>query len=450
MTAELIGYEGEPRSLFVVSTKKIKLIQIQRRKHIRLPAPVPIKCESPVIGDLGNKWAIDISIGGVSLSRFKYNELKEGDKLKLQPFIRIDGCCPIVHGEVIRIIPHTDKKWEDVVLKIIQEENNKWGQVIDYLAEIQVLKFGLFPGELVGNSDAIKNVFLQIDAVARSDITVLILGESGTGKELTARAIHSRSSRREKPFVAVNCSSIYESLLESELFGHVKGAFTGAHRDHEGLFCAANGGTLFLDEIMEISPKIQIKLLRSLEQKEIKPVGSAKTKNVDVRIVSATNRNIDTALSSGSIREDFFYRLCGMQIFIPSLRERKEDIFLLIAYFMNYFQKKHKNIIKFVTSEAMNALYEYDWPGNARELQNVIERAIVLEKTDSIKLSSLPRSLLSHYSVPIEHFPTLRESEDELIRAVLMSVNGNKKRASAILKISRQALYKKMGRLNIK
>jgi DNA-binding NtrC family response regulator len=238
-------------------------------------------------------------------------------------------------------------------------------------------------------------VYQLVESVAPSDATVLILGESGTGKELVTRAIHERSQRSNRPFIAVNCSAFTETLLESELFGHTKGAFTGASAYRKGLFQEANGGTLFLDEIGDMPPSTQVKLLRALEEGEIKPVGSNSVLKVDVRIVAATNVDLPAAVKAGAFREDLFYRINVISISIPPLRERTEDIPILV----NYFLRKHGNggrkEVRGISREAMGALVSHRWPGNVRELENVIQRATVLCMSDEIGLSDLPQEIVS-------------------------------------------------------
>lgn len=244
--------------------------------------------------------------------------------------------------------------------------------------------------ELVGTSRVFQNIINMVNKVAGTDSTILIQGESGTGKELIAREIHRLSLRREGPFVAVNCGALPETLLESELFGYVKGSFTGAFKDKDGLFKAANKGTLFLDEISAASPKIQVGLLRVLEQKEVTPVGSTSTIPVDVRLITATNQDLDQKVKNGEFRDDLYYRVNVISIRMPPLRERREDIPLLIQYFFKKYCSKYGIQRKRFSAEAMQLLLKYDWPGNVRELENVIEREIVLEESPVISVDSLP------------------------------------------------------------
>jgi two-component system, NtrC family, response regulator HydG len=250
---------------------------------------------------------------------------------------------------------------------------------------------GAIPNDgLVGNSGPIRDVQRMIDAVAYSAATVLVNGESGTGKELVARALHAKSPRRGQPFVALNCGALTETLLESELFGHVKGAFTGAQRDQKGLFEAADGGTIFLDEIGDIPPATQVRLLRVLQEGELKRVGSAESTRVDVRVIAATHRDLPKLVKSGKFREDLFYRLNVIAIPIPPLRERIEDAPLLAHHFLRRYTERLGKKVKTVTPEAIELLCSYRWPGNVRELENAIERAVVLCRGESITPVDLP------------------------------------------------------------
>ena len=246
---------------------------------------------------------------------------------------------------------------------------------------------------LVGSSNEMKRIFTLIDKLARVDTSVLIRGESGTGKELVARAIHMNGPRKDERFVAINCSAIPENLIESEFFGHEKGAFTGADGRKIGKFQYADGGTLFLDEIGDISPTLQVKLLRALQEQRFTPVGSNREVEVNVRIVAATNRNLEEMIKRGEFREDLFYRLNVLPIFLPPLRERKEDIPSLLQHFLEKFNGTYGNKIKGVGDEAMELLTRYNWPGNIRELENVMEHAFVIEGGDEISAASLPDSI---------------------------------------------------------
>jgi transcriptional regulator with PAS, ATPase and Fis domain len=285
--------------------------------------------------------------------------------------------------------------------------------------------------------------------VAPTDSTVLISGESGTGKELVAKAIHNLSPRADKPFLAINMAALPEDLLESELFGYVKGAFTGALKDKEGLLKAAEGGTVLLDEISEASPRIQVKILRALQEKEIMPVGSTKIDHINVRILAATNTNLEELVEKGRFREDLYYRLNVVNIHLPPLRERKDDIPLLVNYFVKKYSKIHGLPPKKFRKETIEAMMKYDWPGNIRELENVVERALILSESDEIKPEDLPQKVRT--SVPITKVTamkgmTLEELERQYIYQVLAETAGNKAKAAKILGIDPSTLYRKLHR----
>ncbi|HUK66284.1 MAG TPA: sigma-54 dependent transcriptional regulator [Anaeromyxobacteraceae bacterium] len=267
-------------------------------------------------------------------------------------------------------------------------------------------KEGGTPGDgLVGNSGPIRDVVRMVDAVAYSAATVLVQGESGTGKELVARALHAKSPRRGHPFVALNCGALTETLLESELFGHVKGAFTGAQRDQKGLFDAADGGTIFLDEIGDIPPATQVRLLRVLQEGELKRVGSADSIKVDVRVIAATHRDLPKLVKAGKFREDLFYRLNVIAIPLPALRERIEDVPLLAHHFLRRYTERLGKKVKTLSPEAIELLCGYRWPGNVRELENAVERAVVLCRGESISPADLPPAVTGRTAPLIREAP---------------------------------------------
>ncbi|GMU97004.1 MULTISPECIES: sigma-54 dependent transcriptional regulator [Ignavibacterium] len=308
---------------------------------------------------------------------------------------------------------------------------------------------------IIGKSPAIKKVFDMIQAVAETDSTVLISGNSGTGKELVARAIHYRSKRKNKPFIAVNCGAISENLIESELFGHKKGAFTGAISDKEGFIKAADGGTLFLDEISEMPPQLQVKLLRAIQEKEYTPVGTTQSLPVNVRFVATTNRNLEEEVKAGRFREDLYYRLNVVEIHLPSLKEREEDIPLLADHFLNKYRKELNKNIKGIDNDAMRALLAHEWKGEVRELENVIERAVIFCKGEYISLDDLPTSFIPNresldfnYSNSLED--SVRKFERDFIMRVLESNNFNKEKTADILKVGLSTLYRKLKELDIK
>jgi DNA-binding NtrC family response regulator len=302
---------------------------------------------------------------------------------------------------------------------------------------------------IVGNSEAMEKVYRLIEKVSGISSNVLIVGETGTGKELVARAIHYNSERAERPFVAVNCGALTESLLESELFGHVKGAFTGAIANQEGFFRKADKGTLFLDEISEVSHTLQVKLLRTIQEREVIPVGGREPLQFDVRLIAATNRLLEDEVKKGTFREDLFYRINVITIPLPPLRERKEDVPLLVNHFLHkYAQRLGKPSVK-ILREALQALVNYDWPGNVRELENMIERAVALCEEDVIERTDLPDKL-TQVKIAIrdldEYEMTLDALEEQHIKKVLQKMNGDKVRASQILGINLSTLYRKLAR----
>ena len=308
-------------------------------------------------------------------------------------------------------------------------------------------------GNMVGRSPAIQTVFSMALKVARFDSTVLITGESGTGKELVAQGIHRESDRRSGPMVAVNCASIPESLMESELFGHVKGAFTGADKDKKGLFEIAEGGTLFLDEIGDIPVSLQPKLLRVLQESEIRPVGGDKARAVDVRVISATAKDLESEMASGHFRDDLFYRLNVVPITLPPLRHRLTDIPLLCQFFITRFNETLGSGIKNFSSAAMAALMRHDWPGNIRELENAIERAIVLAdgttlENENFVFGKAGTSNPDHEGGGGYDGFSLKaakaELEEKMIRKALAATSGNRTHASNMLEISHPSLLSKM------
>ncbi len=308
-------------------------------------------------------------------------------------------------------------------------------------------------GNIVGNSEVMIDVYKTIEKVKDAKATVLILGETGTGKELVARAIHFNSVRSDRPFLPVNCAALAETLLESELFGHKKGAFTGAIQDKQGVFEVADGGTVLLDEIGDISLRLQQILLRVLENGEIQPVGSTGRKKVDVRIVAATNKDLENLIASGSFRADLYYRLNVITLRLPSLRERREDIAMLAGYFLKKYSAENNKTIKEISKEALHLLDRYPWPGNVRELENIIERATLLETTDVITEESLPDNIRNvpemQTTTSDADLQTLEEVSRAYIQTILEKTNGNKAKASEILGINRTSLWRMIQRLNI-
>ncbi len=305
--------------------------------------------------------------------------------------------------------------------------------------------------ELHGQSDAIMRLKEQLSHVVDSTASVLLSGESGTGKEVVARALHSRSDRTEQPFIAVNCAALPESLLESELFGHVKGAFTDAREDRKGLFLQADRGTLFLDEIGEMPLEMQPKLLRAIEQKTVRPVGGRQEYPFDVRLISATNRDLQEEIEAKRFREDLFYRINVLEINIPPLRIRGMDVLLLANHFLKDFAAKASKPITGFTEAAAQKLLHYDWPGNVRELRNVVERAVVLSRNSEIAVDLLPEKIVKHKSSQLvigdqdnQPLASLDSIAQRYIRYVLDRTDGNKTEAARVLGLDRKTLYRKL------
>ncbi|RMF68781.1 MAG: sigma-54-dependent Fis family transcriptional regulator [Calditrichaeota bacterium] len=303
---------------------------------------------------------------------------------------------------------------------------------------------------MVGHSGVMQQVYKMVERVAPTDATVLIRGESGTGKELVAQAIHQLSPRAAEPFVAVNCGALPESLLESELFGHEKGAFTGADKMKVGRFELAGKGTIFLDEIGDIAPATQIKLLRVLQNRQIERLGGVKTIQIQARTIAATNRDLEEAMREGGFREDLYYRINVFPIYLPPLRERKEDIPELVAHFLTKFGRSADDI----DSAALERLLHYDWPGNVRELENIIERSLIMSTSGVIRLEDLPPHIRSasaparagSFDIPSEGL-SLEQVERDLIKNALAKAGGNKSKAAKLLGITRRKLYSMMERL---
>jgi two-component system, NtrC family, response regulator AtoC len=313
---------------------------------------------------------------------------------------------------------------------------------------------------IIGSSPAMQKVFTRISKIIKTDSTVLILGESGTGKELIAKAIHGNGPRRDKPFIAVHCGAIPENLLESELFGYTKGAFTGAIRDKIGKFEAANHGTIFLDEIGTLPMHLQIKLLRVLQEQEVERIGSNRPIKLDVRVISATNVNLEEEVKRGAFRDDLFYRLNVIPVTLPPLRDRVEDILPLVRHFLVKYCKEMDRPPMAITKEALMAFEVYKWPGNVRELENAVERTVALTEGDQITLSDLPSNITKAYSEQ-EEFPSrvtsrgvdlgkaLTDIERKMIGDALALSGGVKARAAALLNLNRTTLVEKMRRLGM-
>jgi len=301
---------------------------------------------------------------------------------------------------------------------------------------------------IIGNSPRMQELLEMIGYVAPTEATVLISGESGTGKELVAETLHRNSERKDKPFIRVNCAALAESLLESELFGHEKGAFTGADKQRDGTFVQADEGTLFLDEIGETSTAMQVKLLRALQEGEVQRVGGDKPVVVDVRIIAATNRDLEQEVEQGNFREDLFYRLNVVTLEVPPLRERDGDVELLARHFIDHFARKNRRTVESVSNDCMRHLTSYPWPGNVRELENAIERGIILMRGNHLTEKSLPIQVQKHFASSEPHESsrpaTLQEAEMILIHQTLKETDGNKSEAARRLGITRKTLQNKL------
>lgn len=326
-------------------------------------------------------------------------------------------------------------------------EKKKLEEKIDRLtAELQ----GKYSFEnVIGKSSLMQIIHDKMSAACGNRATVLITGESGTGKELVARGIHYNTFKHDAPFVAVNCGALPKDLIESELFGYKKGAFTGSVGDSEGLFCAANGGTIFLDEVMEMSPELQVKLMRVLQERTIRHLGDTREIPIDVRVIAATNKPIRESLDSGAVRKDLYYRLSVITIHIPPLRDRAEDVPLLVEHFFRKHEKSYNKTVTSVDPTAMDALMKYSWPGNVRELENLVEMLLAYSKSPVVHASDLPERILESSSPAStdalgDHVYTLKEAERQLIINALAKSKGNKSLAAHMLGISRKSLYKKL------
>ncbi|MDY7227758.1 sigma-54-dependent transcriptional regulator [Hyalangium rubrum] len=328
-----------------------------------------------------------------------------------------------------------------VQLRALREEVSRLRRTVDQTRRFE---------DLLGTSAAMREVYGLLDRVATADISVLITGESGTGKELVARALHQRSRRKDGPLVAINCSALPEALLESELFGHVKGAFTDARSDKPGLFVQAHGGTLFLDEVGELPLGLQPKLLRALQERKVRPVGATAEQAIDVRVVSATNVDLEEAVQQKRFRQDLFFRLNVVHVPLPPLRDRGGDVLLLAQRFLEQAAALADKKVAGLSDEAAERLLAYSWPGNVRELQNCIERAVALTASESIAVRDLPEKVRQYRGVPPSlgaeggSFLPLHEVERRHILSVLEALGGNKSSAATVLGVDRRTLYRKL------
>jgi len=380
------------------------------------------------------------NISGMDLVRHIRENFKGTEVMMITGYPSIEGAVEAIKtgAEEFLAKPFTDTELLSAVQRVLDKAKVRKSGLTEADKAVPAHK------GLTGCSEGIHKVFLAIGKASSASATVLITGESGTGKELAARAIHYGSIRSSAPFVPVNCGGIPEGLLESELFGHVKGAFTGATESRAGFFHAADGGTIFLDEISDMSLAMQVKLLRVLQDKEVCMVGSNRTRKVDVRILAASNKDLQGLVDKGLFREDLFYRLNVITIVIPPLREREDDILLLAHHFLTKFAAESGKTPPRFSDEAMQSLRGYNWPGNVRELENVIQRLVVMTDGDLIEVPDLP-SLMRFSALRKTGFDrTLAEVESEYITNVLASVDGNKTRAAEILGIDRKTLREKL------
>ena len=388
--------------------------------------------------------------------------LKEIKKLEYHPLVivitAVRSIKTAVEAMKLGAYDYITKPFDIDEVRIVVEKADrtlKLREELNFLRKEVTEKYGFH--SLIGKSKVMKDVFSTIMKVADNNATVLITGESGTGKELVARAIHFQGKRKEGPFIPVHCASIPENLLESELFGYEKGAFTGANRNKPGRFSLAEGGTLFLDEIGEMPFSLQSKLLRVLEEKEFVPVGGTRSKKVDVRIIAATLRNLEAMVSEGTFREDLYYRLNVVPLYLPPLRERREDIPLLTSYFLKKYCQEMHYPVKKISPEAMEIFLNYTWPGNVRELENTIERIIVLfPKVKEILPEHLPKNMYRNRKKEVKNgnLPTLKEAisnlEKEMILEALKRSDGVQARAAKLLGTTRRILRYKMEKLGIR
>jgi two-component system response regulator PilR (NtrC family) len=344
-----------------------------------------------------------------------------------------------------------DHELVDQLRRAVREvsESLKWKKEAGYLRRELRRLTGL--DNIIGQSPNMKSIFELIQTIAPQTSRVLITGESGTGKELVARAIHENSQRAQAPFITINCGAFPETLLESELFGYMKGSFTGANENRLGLFQAAHGGTLFMDEIGNMSLTMQVKLYRVLQEGKVRPIGSTEESDVDVRIIAATNKNFEKEIAEGRFREDLYYRLSVIPIQLPPLRERREDIPLLARHFLETFRKVMEKPVESISPEAMSRLESYDWPGNVRELENTMERAVALETTREVTLRVLPDRIAGYSGSPapsranggsafpdggVDFEKEIAEAERRYLQSALEMANGVRTQAADLLKIS--------------
>jgi DNA-binding NtrC family response regulator len=418
MITALLELEGYQVLSALSGSEAMKILAMENQK---VPEP-----ETPV--DL---ILLDILLGDAD-GREICLKIKEDEKLKFIPVIILTVRSSLqdkINGLNLGADDYLTKPFVNVLLTQALEKRYSFDNIL-------------------GKNARMQEVFELISDIADTDSTVLIQGESGTGKELIARAIHFNSDRKTKPFVVANCSAYSQNLLESELFGHEKGSFTGAIRRKIGRFEMANGGTIFLDEIGEVSPPTQILLLRVLQDHRFERVGGEETLEVDVRVIAATNKNLTEEMKKGTFREDLYYRLNVIPIFVPPLRDRKDDITTLASHSLQKFSRERGKEVTGFSPEVMEILLAHSWPGNVRELENVIEHAIIVAKQDKILPKDLPQYLLQK-PLAVQELTTLQDYEKNLILRTLQQTNWNKHKAAKRLNINRSTLYGKMKRYGL-
>ncbi len=442
-----MALKREPEKILVVDDSEATL-EVLQRNLISEGYRVFTAVNVPKALALLNNTDIDLVItdlkmpgtSGLELVKHVRENNKQTEVMMITGYASVESAVEAVKNGAAEYLPKpfTDEELFKAVRKILDKLNDRKKGLDERLQKVRA------PHGLLGDSPAMRNIYDAITKAAATTATVLITGESGTGKELVARAIHYTSARAAAPFVPVNCGGIPEALLESELFGFVKGAFTGATESRAGFFQTADGGSIFLDEISETSTAMQVKLLRVLQDKEFFMIGDKKAKNVDVRIIAATNKNLLKLVKKNFFREDLYFRLNVLVIDIPPLREREDDIILLAYYFAKKFAKELGKPIPRISDNAVQSLKNYDWPGNVRELENLIHRLIVMNDSQIIESSDLPSSMRFKSASTFGFDRTFAEIEVEYICNVLNSVNGNKTRAAEILGIDRKTLREKL------
>ena len=380
---------------------------------------------------------------GLELIKYVRDNFKDTEIMMITGYPSISGAVEAMRdgaGEYLAK-PFTGEELLSVVRRILDKQDRRRAA---HSENQELSAFGI-----IGNCPEMQAVYALIRKAAQTSANVFISGESGTGKELVARAVHYNSDRRASAFVPVNCSAIPDTLLESELFGHVKGAFTGAKDSRAGFFEIANGGTIFLDEIGDASPNLQAKLLRVMQSKEFCMVGSSRTRTVDTRIIAATHKDLKRLVAQGQFREDLFYRIHVVEIRLPSLAERRDDILMLTNHFLRKFAQDMNRDVPRVTDEALDALAQYAWPGNVRELENLLQRLVIVGDGPVIDITDLPESMRFSITRGRHGDKTLAEVEADHIRAVLARTGDNKTRAAEILGIDRKTLREKLKRLGL-